>query len=523
MWIVLLSIFYFFIAGIIFYLSVETYVKNKKSIFHRVTALLLLCVSLLFVTYFLKLTLPENVTEGLVVFLEFPLNIIKFCLIAEWFRIMLTSRTLYLQGFFKRWGMYVPAVFLIPLFSIDGWLVQSIQHYPLAQYIEFGPLTYVYSMFYIGYGVYIFWLLFQSQHPASIESTSYLLRYFRIGFTLYFLWGLIFGTLFIYVDFFKDIPLLVMYGDLLLIASFRMVMNKYDFLPHYEKRYQILFEQSPIAIILADGYLRIKDANKQAEELFQRKPKWLIGTSLNKFVPRDTFNYFRSISKKARNGNEGLRNYELTLQHSITNRELHLVVDSQFLELDNEMMQYFMVQDITQSKINEKEVMYLAYHDSLTGLANRYSFKQKAEKLIAEEKKSDGYKLSLLLMDLDNFKQINDTFGHHTGDEVIQHISRVIKDLLPDDGFAARLGGDEFAILLIEEGRTTAESFVRKYLEKMQEPFFTESISIPLSCSIGISYVTDEVSDVNQLQKQSDRAMYAAKRDGKSTFRTYNK
>ncbi|MDQ0300181.1 diguanylate cyclase (GGDEF)-like protein/PAS domain S-box-containing protein [Salibacterium salarium] len=523
MWVSVLSVFYFLVSGAIFYLSVETYVKNKKSNFHRITALLLLCVSFLFITYFLKLTLPNTVTKGLIVFLEFPLSIIKFCLITEWFRMMLTSKSLYLQGFLKRWGMYLPAVLIIPLFPIDGWLVESIEHYALAQYIEFGPLMRVYSYLYILYAGYIFWMFFQAKKRRSVESVSYpLLQYFQIGFILYFFWGLIFGALFIYADFLKNVPLLVMYGDLLLIGSIQMVMKKYDFLPHYEKRYQILFEESPIAIILIDKHLQIKDANKQTEELFQRKMKSLIGTSLIKFVPRETFNYFRKKWQMAGEGSTGLRNYELTLKHSVTKKDVHLVLDSQFIELDNKMMKYIMIQDVTQSRINEQEVMYLAYHDTLTGLANRYSFNQKAETLLAQTKQSKNNNLSLLLVDLDNFKQINDTFGHDTGDKVIQHVSQLMKDLLPETGFASRLGGDEFAILFLESDRTiSTEAFVEKFLKRMKEPFWAEFISIPISCSIGISYATDEVYDVNQLQKQSDRAMYTAKRDGKSTFKKY--
>ncbi|MGY4691549.1 diguanylate cyclase domain-containing protein [Salibacterium sp. K-3] len=510
-----LVILYFLLAGLIFYFAVETFLKNKNSPFHKATSLLLLSISLLFVIYCLKGVVPDHAVRDIIVFVEFPLYVVKTCIMVEWFRI-LANPSLSLMDMWKRWGIYVPFLLLIPLFPLDHALIQSVYHYTYVHYIEFGPLIYVFGAFFLSYSGYIFVIL--RKYREKPRKGNYSLHYLQAGFTLFFVWIILFGYISRMMDWFQQLPLMFIYADLFLIAALILVIRKHDFLPAFEKRYEILFEESPIAIILINEYLQLKDVNKQAEYLFQREKQELLHESLKTYLPREVFFEFRERWRSATEESRGLRNYELSLFQETTGGEIHLVLDSQFIQLDNKLMQYVMIQDITAAKNNEREVTYLAYHDSMTGLYNRRYFQQKLESMLA-----GGQYLSLILMDLDNFKQINDTFGHHVGDEVICHAGSILSSVLPEKASAARLGGDEFAVILPETpGGKQPEMFARQFIEKMREPYRYETADLELSCSIGITKSGEPPGTSEQLLIEADRAMYEAKREGKSGYKNYH-
>lgn len=179
------------------------------------------------------------------------------------------------------------------------------------------------------------------------------------------------------------------------------------------------------------------------------------------------------------------------------------------------------------------QVRYLAYHDSLTGLPNRHMFQEYLSDALIDAQR-DRQRLALLFLDLDNFKQINDTLGHHAGDELLRQLSERFSQCLraltratsggvkvPTD-LVARLGGDEFVILLpaIEDMREV-QSVAQRVLDTVAEPFVVDSHRFHVSTSIGIAvYPTDGVT-AQELAKHADMAMYHAKRHGKNNFQLF--
>lgn len=172
------------------------------------------------------------------------------------------------------------------------------------------------------------------------------------------------------------------------------------------------------------------------------------------------------------------------------------------------------LRDITERKLNQKYIEHLAIHDSLTGLLNRHSLEDILNRTIAKAKR--GTMSSLLYMDLDNFKEVNDTVGHSAGDEVLIILTNIIKAELRTEDIVFRLGGDEFAVLLEGmSGRVALSAAERLRLIVEAHPFEPGGRVFPLSLSIGLIEIEGTLT-TGELLSQADAAMYRAKAQGKN-------
>jgi diguanylate cyclase (GGDEF)-like protein len=176
-----------------------------------------------------------------------------------------------------------------------------------------------------------------------------------------------------------------------------------------------------------------------------------------------------------------------------------------------------------QAKIEHAEqVEYLAYHDALTGLPNRSLFSKLLGQLIAQAQRH-GRLLGVAFLDLDRFKQINDTLGHQAGDELLQEVARRLKTCVRESDTIARLGGDEFVVLLPElRDEQDAAGIARKILTALARPFTLLGQEFRVTASIGISTYPLGGLDEQTLTKNADIAMYHAKEAGKNNFQFYS-
>lgn len=188
------------------------------------------------------------------------------------------------------------------------------------------------------------------------------------------------------------------------------------------------------------------------------------------------------------------------------------------------------LQDVTEQRQAEKQIRYLAHHDGLTGLLNRYAFIEQLNRSLHLAKRH-GRSLALLFLDLDGFKRINDTLGHLAGDAILGDFARRLEHCVRQTDvvgrqFAqnriSRLGGDEFTILLadISEGDDAAR-VARRIIDAMREPFVIQRRETLIGTSIGISVFPSDGEDVAMLLKKADRAMYAAKEQGRNQYRFF--
>jgi len=176
------------------------------------------------------------------------------------------------------------------------------------------------------------------------------------------------------------------------------------------------------------------------------------------------------------------------------------------------------IRDITSRKKSEELIWNQANYDALTGLPNRRMFR---DRLAQEIKKSHraGLKMALLFIDLDKFKEVNDTLGHSLGDILLQEAAHRISDCVRETDTVARLGGDEFIIILAELDNTESiERIAESIRQSLAEPFRLEEEMTYISASIGITLYPDDAVEMEDLLRNADQAMYAAKNTGRNRF-----
>jgi diguanylate cyclase (GGDEF)-like protein len=177
----------------------------------------------------------------------------------------------------------------------------------------------------------------------------------------------------------------------------------------------------------------------------------------------------------------------------------------------------------TESKLKHaKRVEYLAYHDGLTALPNRSLFNKLLSQAISQAQRHHR-QLAVAFIDLDRFKQINDTLGHEAGDELLKDVASRLKGCLRDSDAVARLGGDEFVVLLTDlVADKYAATVAQKIIAMIAAPFFLLGQEFRVTASIGISTYPTDGLDEQTLTKNADIAMYQAKEDGKNQFQFYS-
>jgi diguanylate cyclase (GGDEF)-like protein/PAS domain S-box-containing protein len=174
------------------------------------------------------------------------------------------------------------------------------------------------------------------------------------------------------------------------------------------------------------------------------------------------------------------------------------------------------VRDITEERIAEAKVRWTAAHDGLTQLPNRSSFQRQLEAAIQESTHHER-RVALLMLDIDHFKQINDTLGHDTGDAVLCTFADRVRSALPVGDVVFRLGGDEFAVILQSvSDATEVREVAERILARLREPMLHEGCALDCKASIGASIYPDDASNPDKLLKDADIALYAAKAAGRS-------
>jgi diguanylate cyclase (GGDEF)-like protein/PAS domain S-box-containing protein len=171
----------------------------------------------------------------------------------------------------------------------------------------------------------------------------------------------------------------------------------------------------------------------------------------------------------------------------------------------------------------EEKANFLAYHDSLTKLPNRTQFESQIVDIL-ELAKAEKEKVAILFIDLDRFKVINDTLGHHIGDEMLVQLAQRIKAQLNGGALLARIGGDEFVVVMnLKENKKDAGTLADKLLAIIREPILIHDYHLNTTASIGIAVYPDDGEDRNEIVKHADSAMYHAKEKGKDTYQFYTR
>ncbi len=177
-------------------------------------------------------------------------------------------------------------------------------------------------------------------------------------------------------------------------------------------------------------------------------------------------------------------------------------------------------EDVTEIREATRQIAFLAAHDALTGLPNRVAFAERLAAAAASSAVHDGFAVHTI--DLDRFKEVNDTLGHPIGDEILKQVAARIRSATCATDFVTRLGGDEFAVLQLGVSRQSdASALARRIVEKLAQPFRFDGHTIAMGASVGIARAPEHATDGDELLKLSDLALYRAKSDSRGTFRFF--
>lgn len=177
-------------------------------------------------------------------------------------------------------------------------------------------------------------------------------------------------------------------------------------------------------------------------------------------------------------------------------------------------------EDVTERRRAEERIHHMARHDPLTNLPNRAFFRERVEDAL--KRLAGGENAAVLCLDLDHFKPVNDTLGHPIGDSVLKEVAARLQGAVREGDTVARFGGDEFAIIQVDAAQPTgATSLAQRIIETLSAPFDIDGHQVVISASVGISIAPADAGNAEQLLKNSDMALYRAKRDGRQTYRFF--
>jgi diguanylate cyclase (GGDEF)-like protein/PAS domain S-box-containing protein len=185
----------------------------------------------------------------------------------------------------------------------------------------------------------------------------------------------------------------------------------------------------------------------------------------------------------------------------------------------------YAAQNITERRRAEKRIRYLARIDALTKIPNRMQFQHLLQRSIARSRRA-GKTLCLFYVDIDRFKEINDTFGHLAGDTTLETVAERLSNALPSDSIIGRLAGDEFAVIVDgigpdDAGRKRTDMLAQTLLNRLADPFFVQGHEVFLTASMGIAYYPQDAPNVIDLIRNADAALYHAKKSGGNLFSYY--
>ncbi|CAI6042361.1 sensor domain-containing diguanylate cyclase [Cohnella sp. JJ-181] len=301
--------------------------------------------------------------------------------------------------------------------------------------------------------------------------------------------------------------LLALYALLMFAFFIRRAILHYGLMPSIMEKYRVLFELSPFGVLLLDAQGSIREANPVVKLLLGLPPDELIGKPVSSFLDR---------GERLPLGGSGSALLEVSMV-DMKGESRRMIVHLNEVTAEGERMYYVVLQDETGRKKAEEEIMYLAYHDALTGVGNRLYFQESISSML-----HNGAEGALLLLDLDRFKAVNDRHGHQAGDALLREIAAKLRECTPPSGLLFRLGGDEFAILLPGGERAwDPEATAASLLAGLTGYRGAISPDSPVTVSIGIAYWPDHGYDTTALLHAADVAMYQSKELGRNRYSVY--
>jgi len=323
----------------------------------------------------------------------------------------------------------------------------------------------------------------------------------------------------------KDIMTLVSFIMVIILLTYSQIMlvsaRLLDNVLVSERKFSLVFENSQLPILitkLPSGV--IHTTNASFERLVGYTNKELIGKTTTELDLWDDPDLRQKLINDLKR-DAHLKDTEVVLKTK-DQRRLTCLLSSSFINMQNEDFVISDIHDVTDSVNLREDLKRLATLDHLTGLANRSLFYDRFDQAKAMATRHN-YQLSIIMMDMDKLKEINDLYGHIIGDKALIHLSNQISSVLRKMDTFARFGGDEFCIILNEMTNLEGTLFVLKRIQEViLQPMIHEGVSHQVSVSMGISLYPQDGTNINELIEKADKAMYTVKADQRNNYKFYS-
>ncbi|PWQ93708.1 sensor domain-containing protein [Leucothrix arctica] len=287
-----------------------------------------------------------------------------------------------------------------------------------------------------------------------------------------------------------------------------------------KERYYTLLNLIPTAIIAINDSGKIVLFNKSAEEIYGYNNSETIGKPMDMLAAEPKAKKLKQSFGELVDNTEDLSEIDRgpLLAQKKNGEQFYIESNVARLNLSNESVKIFAITDITERMQAESEILHKAHYDALTDLPNRFLALDSLRKGIKKAQKDDEM-LSVLFLDLDGFKKINDTLGHEAGDKLLIEAGKRLKGVVGSSGTVGRLGGDEFIVILYD--LKTSESVVptvEKIVQQFRKPFEIDGRELILTTSVGLSTYPEDGSSASELLRNADSAMYSSKEGGRNTY-----
>ena len=290
-----------------------------------------------------------------------------------------------------------------------------------------------------------------------------------------------------------------------------------------EQRIRSILDTVTDAVITIDDKGIIETFNSAAQAIFGYKEAEVVGRNVSMLMPEPTCSNHDGYLARFHDG-EAARIVGATVEQVALHkdgREFPIDLSVNPMRLGGTLKFTGVIRDITERKKAEEEIRRLALTDPLTGLANRNQFNGKFEDALKLARRQDQL-AALMVLDLDKFKPVNDTYGHPVGDALLQMVAGKVLDICREIDTVARLGGDEFAVILVEpEDREGVIHAAERIVEALCTPMTVLGHKVQIGTSIGIAFFPDDGEDDETLFRRADLALYEAKEAGRNCWRAF--
>jgi len=288
-----------------------------------------------------------------------------------------------------------------------------------------------------------------------------------------------------------------------------------------EHQFRVLLDAVPDLIWLKDPNGIYLFCNKAFEHLYGASEKEIVGKSDYDFIDFQQADFFRTHDIIAMDAQVPTRNEEELLFKENGYNGLFETIKTPIYDSAQKFLGVLGVsRDITVRRENEEKILQLEYFDPLTALPNKLQLRLRLEHDLTIIQRQN-LQLAVLFIDCDHFKNINDTLGHATGDELLSMIAKRLKPLLRQGDTLSRQGGDEFVVILPAVSIDDAAHMAKRLLQSIEQPMHMHNTELILTASIGISLYPTDGQDIETLFKCADAAMYMAKQHGRNSYRFF--